>query len=257
MNNLSRLIKISMAILVMVYSMTQALHAAESKTIVVFGASGKIGGLIVKDALERGHKVIGISRNPDNLNYNHNNFSAVKGDITDPDSIKSVAKNADAIAISVTGPGEGNLPENALEARAAVSMIAAYTNDSDAPHIIQIGGATTMFGSTKAMEENIPFPVEEGTAFHGMIYGHMVALEAYRASNIPWTVLTPPLKIIGWGREGIEDAVTSKGKYRTSTSDFVNDAEGNSSIYVRDLAKAAIDEIENGRFVGQRFTIGY
>ena len=53
------------------------------QTILVFGAGGKIGGLIVENALERGHRVVGVSRRPEKLTQNHENFSAVKGNVTD------------------------------------------------------------------------------------------------------------------------------------------------------------------------------
>ena len=52
--------------LIVVMTMTgfamQSLQAADNLTIVVYGASGRIGEVIVEVALERGHKVIGISR---------------------------------------------------------------------------------------------------------------------------------------------------------------------------------------------------
>jgi len=230
---------------------------SNSKTIVVYGASGKIGGLIVKEALERGHSVLGISRNPAKLAVDHANFTPTEGDITDPESIRSVTQGADAIVISVTGPGEGNLPENAMEARAAKAMISAFEGGSSTPHIIQVGGATTMFGSVEAMKENLPFPAEEGSPMHGMLFGHMVALQDYKASDISWTVITPPMSILGWSPGGLQDAETTKGAYRTSTTEFVTDSEGKSSIYVLDLAKAIIDEVENGKFVGHQVAVGY
>ncbi len=234
-----------------------SIQAAEDKTIVVYGASGKIGGLIVDVALERGHKVIGVSRNPDRLSRDNENFSAVKGDVTNPDSIRSTARNADAIIISVTGAGKDNKPENSLEARAAKAMIDTYTGQEESPRVIQIGGATTMYGTAEAMEKNLPFPAEKGTPMHGMLFGHLVALQIYQASAITWTVVTPAQDILGWSPQGLTDPDTSRGSYRTSTTKILKDADGNSIIYVRDLANAAIDEIENGKFIRQRFTVAY
>ena len=56
-------------------------------TIVVYGATGKIGSKIVTEALDREHKVIGVSRNPKNLTIDHQNFSAVAGDHATPIAI--------------------------------------------------------------------------------------------------------------------------------------------------------------------------
>ena len=122
--------------------------------------------------------------------------------------------------------------------------------------VLQIGGATTMFPSFEAVGDMLPFPVEEGTVQHGNMVGHFVALDTYRNSDIDWTVLAPPMQMIGYSFTGITDTST-RGEYRTSTNELVRDADGNNSIYVADLAAAAVDELENRRFSQQRFTVGY
>ena len=232
-------------------------QAQDNQTIVVYGASGNIGGLIVDEALDRGHAVIGVSRSPDRLTVEHANFTPVRGDVTDVESFTAVTSGADAVMISVQGTPEGDFaPENSTHALAASTAAAALAGMEDAPYVLQIGGATTMLPTVEEMIANAPFPVPEGTPIFAMLIGHKVALDTYRASDIDWTVLTPPLEIMGWTPEGIADA-QRRGEYRTSTTEFVTDADGNNSIYVADLAAAAIDEVENRTFVRQRFTIGY
>lgn len=240
-----------------ILSLPLSVRATDSMTIVVYGASGKIGGMIVDVALERAHSVIGVSRNPGKLSRDSSNFIAVKGDVSDPASILSTTRRADAIIISVTGAGEGNKPENSLEARAAHAMIEAYGGREQRPRVVQIGGATTMYGSVEAMERNLPFPAEKGSSMHGMLFGHKVVLDAYRESTIPWTVITPPMHILGWSPQGITDARSSRGTYRTSTTEILKDKNGKSEIYVRDLANAAVDAAESGKFTGQRVMVSY
>lgn len=238
-----------------------AAHAAESEsqTIVVFGASGKIGSLIVQEALANGHKVVGISRNPDKFEIDNENFIARAGDVTDVESFREVTAGADAVAISVSGSSEPYKPETSVHALAAVTAVAAYSGVEDSPHVLQIGGGSTMLGDNdkQAMLEGLPFKAEEGSAMYAMLFGHYEALNTYRASDINWTVLTPPFMIRGWSPRELLDAETTKGSYRTSTTERVYDADGKNEIFVRDLAKAAIDEIENRKFVQQRFTVGY
>lgn len=224
-------------------------------TIVVFGASGSIGGLITQDAIDRGHNVVGISRNPDGLAFEGDNFSAASADLYDVESVKTAVGDADAVIISVDGSGEGNLPENSVHATAAKTMVEAYTGDDSAPHVIQIGGATTMYGSAEEMADKLPFPAAPGSEMHGMLYGHMVALETYWASDIPWTVVTPPFMIQGWTPAGITDT-TSKG-YRISTEAFLTDEEGKPTpVMVADLAAAAVDQAENREYMQQRIVVG-
>ena len=226
----------------------------QQQTIAVFGASGSIGGLIVSAALDRGHNVIGISRSPENLNVDHELFTARRGDVTSVESFREMAQGVDAVIISVQGNGTNNLPENTVHALSAATAAAALAGMDDAPYVLQIGGATTMFETVEGILENSPYPAEEGSVIYAMLLGHLVALNAYRDSDIDWTVLTPPFTIRGWSPEGITDT-TALRNYRTSTSGFVLDYDGSrASIMVADLAAAAVDEIENRNFVRQRFT---
>ena len=234
-----------------------AVQAQDSQSIVVYGASGSIGGLIVNEALERGHSVIGVSRSPDRLTVEHPNFTPVQGDVTDVESFTAVTSGADAVVISVQGTPEGDFaPEHSTHALAAGTAVAALDGMAGAPYVLQIGGATTMLPTVEDMLANAPFPVSESTPPYAILIGHKVALDTYRASDIDWTVLTPPFNIMGWTPDGISDT-QQRGEYRTSTSEFVTDDEGNIGIYVTDLAAAAVDEIENRAFLRQRFTVGY
>lgn len=230
---------------------------ANGKSIAVYGASGKIGGLIVDEALRRGYQVFGVSRNPLSLTLEAPGFLAVGGDLTDRDSVQTLAKTVDAIVISVSGTGEGNLPETTVHAVGAAHMVSVLSELDNAPRVIQIGGATTMFGDAEAMLENMPFRAKPGSPMHAMLFGHRVALDTYLASDINWTVVTPPVKILGWTPRKIKDPDTSMGAYRTSTTELVVDDEGENSIYVRDLAIATVDELDNAKFVQRRFTVGY
>ena len=234
----------------------QGTSAAERQTVVIFGASGKIGGIIVVEALERGHKVVGISRNPAKLSVDNPNFSAAKGDVTDVESFKSVTQGADSVVISVQGNGEGNLPENSVHARAAKVATDALAQMKNAPYVIQVGGATTMLGGKEEMLKGLPFPAPEGSEMYGMFFGHLEALNTYRASDVDWTVITPPMNIEGWSPQGITN-INRTGTYRTSTTELVKDAAGKNRVNVADLAVAVVDELEKRHFVRQRFTVGY
>lgn len=243
-------------VLTMVVGLAFCAPPARAERIVVYGASGEIGGVIVSEALSRGDTVIGVSRDPSKLRVKDRNFSAVAGDVTDLASFKAVTQGADAVIISVSGSGKDNLPENSVIAQAAQITTHAFAGIPQSPYVIQIGGATTMYETREAMLAHLPFPAAPGSAAYGMFFGHLVALQTYRASNIRWTVLTPPMDIDGWSRDG-KLVLKRTGKYRTSTSALVQDASGRNVVNIADLAVAAVDEAEQHRFVGQRFTIGY
>ena len=142
-----------------------------------------------------------------------------------------------------------------MSALAAKVAVEAYTGVPRSPHIIEIGAAPTMkYQTQQAILENVHLPA--GSPMYGIILGHLVALETYRASHIRWTVLTPPSHIQGWAL-GAPPQPHRTGKYRVSTTELVTDAQGQSAIDVADLAVAAVDEAEHPQFVGKRFTVGY
>jgi uncharacterized protein len=227
-----------------------------AETIVVYGASGEIGGVIVQEALSRGDTVVGVSRDPAKLKVNDPHFKAVAGDVTDLGSFKSATAGAESVIISVDGAGKDNLPENTVHAQAAKIAVQAFTGVAKSPYIIQIGGATTMYDTKEAMQAHLPFPAQPGSPAYAMFFGHLEALQTYRASSIRWTVLTPPMDIQGWTR-GAAPTLNRTGKYRTSTTGLVQDASGKSELNIADLAVAAVDEAHKHRFVGKRFTVGY
>ncbi len=234
-------------------------QAADNLTIVVYGASGRIGEVIVDVALERGHKVIGVSRHPEKLQIRHRNFTAVAGDLMDVNSIRALASGADAIVISVSAKTPDNRPENSLVVHAANNMVEALSSLENKPYIVQMGSASLMYGSTfeevKKNMQGAPFSFEKGTTMHAVLFGHQISLKIYQQSPLPWTIVAPPMKILGiYARP---DKTTTKETYRTSTSAPLIDAEGNKSIYVRDLARATVKEIEQRKFAGKVFTVGY
>ena len=230
--------------------------SAHAASIVVYGASGSIGSVIAQEAVRRGDTVIGVARDSSKMHLSQHNFRAVAGDVTNLASFKAITHGADAVIICVVGNGAGNKPENSTQAVAAKVAVEAYSGAQHSPHVIEIGGATTMYGSRVAMLAHVPVAAPPGSPLYGMFVGHLVALQIYRASPIRWTVLTPPLQIQGWSATA-PPVPERTGKYRVSTTDLVRDSRGQSVINIADLAVAAVDEAEHPRFIGQRFTVGY
>jgi putative NADH-flavin reductase len=161
--------------------------------------------------------------------------------------------------IAVLANGKGNPPEDSASARAAKVAVAAYTGVAHAPHVIQIGGAPTMYETKEAILAHLPamgLPAPPGSELYGTILGHLLALQTYRASHIRWTVVTPALEIQGWSPNAPPHPHRT-GHYRVSTQQLVQDAQGHNAIDVADLAVAVVDEAEHPHYIRQRFTVGY
>ncbi len=58
--------------------------------LTVLAASGRTGRALTRQALERGHTVTAIARDPRRIDLDHPNLRKVAGDVTDPASIAAV-----------------------------------------------------------------------------------------------------------------------------------------------------------------------
>jgi hypothetical protein len=227
-------------------------QSAAAKTFVIYGATGNIGQLIVKEALNRGHTVIGVARDPSKVQFDSKLYKAVAGDVGDVESFKTITKGADAVIISVSGSGDGKDPKTAAPALAAATAVQAFTGVPNSPPVVQVGGATTIQYKRDEIESHLAAP---GTPMYTRSWGNLVALDTYRASKIRWSVVNPPTTFEGYRGGG--PGLVRTGKYRTSTDGLVTNAEGKTVLNVADLAVAVVDEAENQRFNGKQFSVGY
>jgi putative NADH-flavin reductase len=70
-------------------------------------------------------------------------------------------------------------------------------------------------------------------------------------TDLDWTFLSPAIEMHP-GTSG-----ERKGSYRTGLDNPVFNEKGRSIISAEDLAVAIVDEIEEPRFIGRRFTVAY
>lgn len=223
---------------------------ASADNIVVYGASGAIGSKVVTEALERGHTVVGVSRTPEKLKVDNSNFTAVAGDVSNLESMLSIIKDADAVVMSVRAAGPNNYPEETLNNRASKTFISASRElGENAPRVIQLGGGSTLFSDgVLGLDAR---PATEGTPMHGLVWGHWLALQNYRATtSVKWTVISPSGQ---YDREG-----PRTGKYQTGWDESLKGADGKrlGKISHRDMAFAVLDEIEKPTSIKRRMTVG-
>ena len=89
--------------------------------IAVIGASGWIGGAVVREALARGHEVTAIARDRSKLDT-IDGVAAIAANATDPFSIAEAVAGTDAVVSSVSGKSYG-VPPHALVATALLEAL--------------------------------------------------------------------------------------------------------------------------------------
>ena len=68
--------------------------------VAVFGATGRVGALVVQALLDRGHEAVSVSRSPPDKQY-QGKYVAFTGDMTDPGFIQSVVADCDGLIFCV------------------------------------------------------------------------------------------------------------------------------------------------------------
>jgi uncharacterized protein len=214
--------------------------------IVVIGATGNIGRRIAKEALSRGHQVIGVVRDPSAVQAPDPRVRLVKGDATKPDDIAEVVKGADAVVSAISPrPNARGLPAPSLQANAR-ALIAAL-RAAGVKRVLYVGGASSLeVAPGQALADQADFPeVYRAEAREGR---EALAVWRNEAEGLDWTYLSPAVEI-GPGER--------TGKYRITGDQVLADAAGKSFISFEDYAVAVLDELERPRHIGRRFGVAY
>ncbi|MFB7636016.1 NAD(P)-dependent oxidoreductase [Streptomyces sp. NPDC056149] len=213
--------------------------------IALFGANGTIGSRILDEALRRGHQVTAVVRDPAKLTKSDPHLTVVTGDVLDPESVAEVVKGQDVV-VSAVGGGDG--PGHIATIRPAAEALVAgvRTLGNDAPRLLSVGGA----GSLRKPDGTQVWEADRLPVFLLQImHAHGDALDFYRTvSDVRWTNLSPAATIEPGERTGT---------YRTAIDDLIVAEDGSSRISAEDYAVALLDEIEQPRHIGERFTVGY
>jgi putative NADH-flavin reductase len=213
--------------------------------IVIFGATGHVGQQIAREALERGHEVVGVVRDPSRSQAPDPRVTLVQGDATDADSVARAVQGADAVVGSVS-PRPGTTGQVPSLVDAARGLIAGL-RQAGVRRLVAVGGAGSLeVAPGVALMDTPGFP----DAYKAEAAEGRDSLAVYRteAEGLEWTFLSPAIIIQPGERTG---------RYRTTGDALLTDEQGNSVISYEDYAVALVDELEQRRHVGERFGVAY
>ena len=245
--------------------------------IALMGATGFLGSKMLQEALDRGHTVTAVSRDPTKLPQ-HPNLRPAKAEVTDVPALTQHFQGQDAIIHSYAPSpdptvraflfgalqrGDQSLntpasyvPEDMAAHKAHVQSridaqtqgtrcIIAASKAAGVKRILAVGGAGTLLVNGVRTMDSPSFPVAyEGGAKSTAVVKDLLKHE----HDLEWTVLSPPMVIAPGERTG---------KFRLGLDDLLVAADGSSKISLEDFAMAMIDELERPTHTGHRFTIAY
>jgi len=139
--------------------------------IALFGGSGRIGQHFLKQALDSGHEVIALVRNPEKINANHPNLTIIKGDILNQKDVEKTIKDSE-ISVSLFGHSFGNLKSSAkgLQTAGTENIISAMQTYGLKRIISLSGGA-------------LPFPAKDKPKFADKLAKFIMKLAVPKVLN--------------------------------------------------------------------------
>lgn len=213
--------------------------------IAIVGATGFIGSKIVSEAVNRGHFVTAISRSPGKLPADARIIAAA-ADVSDTTMLAGHFRGQDAVIHSFKPANELSAEEKIAQQKAGTLAIIAAMRKAGVRRILAVGGAGSLEvrpGVPHFDTPEFPAAVQGGARATAQIKELLKA-----EKDMEWTFLCPSSFIVPGERTG---------KFRLGGDQLLIGADGQSRISVEDYAVAMIDELENPRHTGQRFTVGY
>lgn len=205
--------------------------------VVIFGATGLSGKVILKEALSKNHQVTILVRNANAVSIQNKNLTVVEGSVLDRNAVNAVLQNKDAViqCLGVGGKGDGKPTTFVSDANKIIMDEMEKTNVKRLIAMSNIGaGDSYTFTPWILRKVVIPYfmkwlqvIVDDKNRMEPMIMN----------SNLDWTIVRSA---------GMMDK-PAKGKVTATL-----DGKGlKFTITLADLAKFMVDQLEDKKFIKQ------
>lgn len=203
----------------------------------IIGATGKVGSLVLEEAIERGHDVTAIVRNASKLA--NNNINILEKEVTE---ITSEDLEKLDVVVNAFGAPLGEEDAHVIAGRSLIEALKGTDT-----RIIVVGGAGSLYVDEQQTIKLIDTP-EFPEIFLPTAKGQGRNLQDLKDSKgITWTFLSPSAD---FNSEGIRT-----GSYQSGKDNLLVNSKGNSYISYADFVIAILDEIENPQHKNERFTV--
>jgi len=157
--------------------------------LTIFGASGATGTCLVRKALDDGHEVTAVVRDPARLTVSSQpRLHVVTADVMDPASISPAVADADAVITTIAPPGTGR---STLRQDSTRSIIQAM-DKAGARRLQFISGSVVIDEGESPYLRYLIKPVARHTFLRHVTADFLATEQEIRASNLDWTIFRPP-----------------------------------------------------------------
>lgn len=205
--------------------------------LTIFGATGKTGKQLVKQAIYLGHYVKAFGRNVFTAGFREDdNLKLLPGAVFDDDRVLEVIQGSDVVLSALGGASDGSDKTRSL----GMKKITEQMEKAGVKRIIAVGGMGVLnAGNGKLIMENPDYPAK----YLPVGQEHLKAFQILKESDLDWTFVACP--------DLVDHEVT--GEYHVAASEM---PEHNTyKINTGDLALFMLTEMERNQFVKQKVGI--
>jgi putative NADH-flavin reductase len=206
--------------------------------LLILGATGRVGRLVVQEALARGHQVTALVRSPGKLGTSAARTNVIAGDALDPDAVRSALAGQDAVIYTL---GAGTARRTTLFSDSTRILLDEMQRERVRRLVCVTGvGAGETKGHGGILYDWIVYPLfTKGT------YADKDRQEALiRDSSVDWTIVRPA----SFG------ARIPRGRLRAEVRVGDTVLRG---IAPREVATFLLDELEHSRDVRHAVLVGH
>lgn len=204
--------------------------------LTICGATGGTGVLLVRRALDAGHAVTAVVRDPAALPAGlRDRADVVQADVMDPAAIEAAVKGRDAVVTAI-GSREGRRPTGVCE-KSTRSLVGAMKAAGPERFLIVSASGLAAGPGDDPFTRFVVKPLILQRLLKHPFADMRVAEDLTRNSGLAWTIVRPPRLTNGPG----------KGRYRKAVD---RNVRGGVSITRADLADAVLDLADDTSAIG-------
>ncbi|HSG42046.1 MAG TPA: SDR family oxidoreductase [Anaerolineales bacterium] len=202
--------------------------------LAIFGSSGRTGVELVKQALEKDHKVTAFLRDPARLPVQHDQLETITGDVLTGENIADAVQGQDAVVCVL---GSNDLKKTDIRSTGTANIIQAMKQQNVQRYIVVSAMGTGDSWDTLSSTGKFLY----ATVLKNSRSDHEAQEIAVKASDLAWTIIRP---------SGLTDEPKT-GEYEVGE----NIPAKTSRIARADVADLVLKELEQNAFIGKAVTI--
>ena len=154
--------------------------------VVIFGANGKIGALLVEQALEKGYQVVAYIRKAGSIRTEHPNLKVIVGNLNERLNLTDAIMDANAC---ISALGGGSLTHHSPEVILGIENIVSLMEQEVVPRFIYLSSLGA--GDSKSMMPLTTRILLVNVMLRVPLADHNTNEQRIAKSKLKWTVIRP------------------------------------------------------------------